>query len=145
MEMKNVKKINICWQCGDYHDASVANYDFNAANKTVLCHCGGMVVTPSGKEKFKMLPIVPVWMMEEGGSIFVVAAETKDEAVSFLIDENGLADVSDLVAIEVLDSRSLNQKSIKRDGSSHDLLSIMDVLQQVDSFPALINSTSLSK
>jgi hypothetical protein len=141
MSKDNTKRVYICWHCGDYHDPSRVTYDFNASNKTVLCHCGGMVVTPSGKEKTKLLTIVPVWLLEDGSEIFRVAAHTEEEAIDFLVKDQGMEDTSDVVSIEIFDSRELNRKFIESDNSHGTLFSILDVIQQAKSIPTLISSS----
>ncbi|WP_315793215.1 hypothetical protein [Paenibacillus sp. BIC5C1] len=141
MDMRNLKLINYCWGCGAEHDASEVNYDQNATDKTVKCHCGGNIVTPSGKVQLQVVPAVPVWLIEDGSETFRVAAADDEQALQFMIDDWGMEDIEDVEVTVITDQEELRRKFILSEEGSKTYLSIMDVLNQTEKFPTLISTS----
>jgi hypothetical protein len=46
---ENKKIYFTCWNCGGCHDSTNIPFNPQAKDQSVKCHCGGYIVSPSGK------------------------------------------------------------------------------------------------
>jgi hypothetical protein len=141
MDMKNMKVVHYCWTCGKAHEATNTPYDFLASDKSVMCECGGYVVSPSGKVQLSILPIVPIWKIDDGAETFRVAASSREEALKCLLEDVGFDELEEPEVAEITDVNELNRKFINEDEDSSKKLSIIDIINKAESFPMLVSTS----
>lgn len=141
MDMKNMKVVHYCWTCNKAHEATNTPYDFLASDKSVMCECGGYVVSPSGKVQLSILPVVPVWKIDDGSETFRVAAISPEEALKCLAEEMGLDDIEEPEVREITDPGELRRKFILSEEGSSIKSSIIEIINRTDEFPALISTS----
>lgn len=141
MDMKNMKVVHYCWTCNKAHEATNTSYDFLASDKSVMCECGGYVVSPSGKVQLSILPAVPVWLIDDGAETFRVAASSPDEALKCLAEEMGPVEIEYPKVTEVTDPEELRRKFILSEEGSSVKTSIIDIINRTEKFPALISTS----
>lgn len=79
----NMKVCSYCWICGkEYKVTNKSPFKYG-----VKCECGGYLVSPSGKVRLKIKPIVQVYRLNEYDA---VAAKSEDEAKEFYLKITGL-------------------------------------------------------
>lgn len=133
--MNNMKVLHFCWMCNKAHDAS----NFAVGVNSILCECGGYVVSPSGKVQSPVVPVVPVWKVEDS-EIHWIASKDEEEIRTFyktLYDEE-LEEDAEITQVEGL---GLTNPFITIDGDPHKLVSINDLIREQKEFPALLASS----
>lgn len=132
--MKNMKAVCYCWTCGKGHENVPYNHD--ARDKSYKCDCGGYVQSPSGKVQMAIMPVVPVWKVDDGENHWI-AAKDKDEVRGFystLYDDP----LEDGAEIELVDNETLEKRFIRTDEVPSRLISLKDAVREQDTFPALL-------
>jgi hypothetical protein len=137
--MKNMKLVFYCWTCQKEHESSNVPYDIKASNKSVMCDCGGYVVSPSGKVQMATLPIVPVWKVDDGERHWI-AAKDIDELKECYKDWYGDELLEDAEIIQVT-GEDLNDAKFWDDEEMKIKRSLNDFVRQANHFPAQLASS----
>lgn len=130
--IKNMKIIFYCWTCNK-------EYENVPLNKPYRCECGRYVVSPSGKTVCTILPSVPVWLIDDGERHWI-AAKNQKEAIEFY--ENFYEErLDDSATVEKVSLEKLNNTIIHTDEVPPKLVSLMDIIREVNEFPILLASS----
>lgn len=137
--LKNLKVVNLCWSCGKQHDD--VDYDFKERDKTVKCECGGEVVTRSGKVQMAIIPVIPVWVIDDGET-HRWAANTAEEARAAHIEQCGDIEDDEATITQITDPAEFTRKFIAPEfNGTKKRVSINDIISQRDTFPAFISTS----
>jgi hypothetical protein len=138
-DMKNMKMVHYCWDCKKEHEALATTYDFLAPDKSVMCECGGYVVTRSGKVQIGIIPIVPVWKIDDGERHWI-AAKDIDELKTCYKDWYGdeLLEDADITQVTGAD---LNDAKFWDDEEMKNKRSLIDFVREANHFPAQLASS----
>lgn len=139
MDLTNLKVVNYCWTCNKEHDASTTPYNFNAIDKSVMCGCGGYIVTPSGKTLGGIIPIRPVFKVDDGESHYF-AAETVDQVKEYYHELYGET-LEDDTEITLVSNEKLRERFITCEEKPHKKLNLIEAINEMTNFPALLCSS----
>jgi hypothetical protein len=132
--MKNMKLLHICWTCQKEHhlpNLGVREYGVKCDN------CQGYIVSPSGKVQCTLVPVVPVYKVDDGERHWF-AAENEDqvkEAYNALYDE----ELESEAIIEKVRNNDLHEKRITTEEGKK--VSLFDIIKEQNHFPALLASS----
>lgn len=137
IKVKNLKVVNQCWECEKVHDNVL--YNFKDRDKTIKCECGGNVVTRTGKVKMTLIPVIPIFLIDDGET-HRWAADSIEQAIAAHIDTYGEWDEVATIK-QITDPIELNRKFIMPEDGDRILKSISEVIADTDEFPALISTS----
>ncbi|WP_438498628.1 hypothetical protein [Paenibacillus sp. IHBB 3054] len=136
--VKNLKVVNLCWECGKAHDD--VPYSFTARDKTVKCDaCVGNVVSKTGKVRMTLISAIPVFVIDDGET-HRWAAKSAEEAKAAHIEMYGELD-EEATITQITDPIEFNRRFILPEEQNRVLKSINDVVSEIEEFPALISSS----
>lgn len=131
--MQNMKIVNYCWTCHKEHSIG----DRHPDEKPIMCECGGYVVTPSGKVQFAMIPIVPVFKVDDGERHWIAAKDVDEVRKTYnTIYDEELEEcaVIELVTLDVLRDPFITTEEGRK-------VSLIEIIRDQNEFPALLASS----
>lgn len=137
--MKNMKVLHYCWTCGKAHELPDVPYNYMVEDQSVMCECGGHVVSRSGKVQLSIVPMLPVFKVDDG-ELHWFSAKDEQEARAYynkLYEEELEPDA----VIEEVTGSELDKRNIRSDDDIRGLQSLKDVIREQNEFPALLASS----
>jgi hypothetical protein len=133
-----IKSESVCPNCGKtYNNLKPSDKPFNCSK------CGGVVVSPSGKTLTRIVPIEPVFHIDDGESFWIMAAD-EEEALAFYKKEMDISDDDEVSQIEIseLSLEELSNLKIHEEDSGEAITALEFLLKNdLDKPPVFIAGT----